>query len=71
MSAGWACRCPKPDRQWEVTQRRCNHSTFNGSRWTPSRYSEVRCRGCRSIWRTTAAYVDRLPNAGEGWERRG
>jgi len=46
-----------------VTARRSNHSKFNGSRFTPSRYSEVMCLECRSFWRTKAAYVNRLPDA--------
>lgn len=44
-------------------QRYCNHSKFNGSRYTPSRYSEVRCRRCAHTWRTLAS-VDHLPD----WE---
>jgi hypothetical protein len=45
-----------------VTARRCNYSTFNGGRRTPSDYSEVRCPVDRLCWRTRAAYVDNLPD---------
>jgi hypothetical protein len=73
--SGNVCTCPesrKPpaERRWEVTQRRCNHSAFAGYRRTPSRFSAVRCAGCRRIWRTAARYVDLLPDAPEGWWRR-
>jgi hypothetical protein len=63
MSGGVACRCKPPNRAlWVVIQRNCNHSAFNGYRRTWSRYSAVHCRGCIGIWRTTAAYVDDLPD---------
>jgi hypothetical protein len=57
------CRCPKPRNIpgiWRVVQLRCNHSLFNGGRYTPSAYSEVRCIICGARWRTKAAYVDSL-----------
>lgn len=49
---------------WVVTQRKCNHSAFNGYHRTRSRYSEVHCKapGCGRYWRTDAAYVDTLPD---------
>jgi len=56
MSQGVACTC-KSRRYWRVTQYRCNHSAFNGYKWTPSEYSEVRCLRCGSNWRTRAGYV--------------
>lgn len=68
MSGGTRCRCgvgkhiPYDNGQWRVTQRRCNHSKFNGSRRTPSLYSEVECSACGAVWRTNARYVDRLPD---------
>lgn len=63
-----ACRCPeskKPvkERAWVVLQRKCNHSAFNGYRYTPSTRSAVRCPACNHAWRTSASYVDKLPNA--------
>lgn len=38
-----------------VQQRNCNHSAFNGYKWTYSRYSAIRCtRGqCYGHQRTT------------------
>jgi hypothetical protein len=41
-----------------VTQRRCNHSAFNGYHRTPSDYSSVRCQACGCSWRTKASYAD-------------
>lgn len=61
-------RCSDPQAHhwsWAVTQRRCNHSAFNGYHRTPSAYSEVRCGKCRARWRTRAAYVATLPDAGD------
>ena len=68
MSGGNVCSClerqnPIGERRWRVTARRCNYSAFNGYRWTPSDYSEVRCSVCRSFWRTKAQYVDKLQDA--------
>lgn len=65
MSGGPICKCPeaqKPvkERRWRVLQYKCNHSKFNGRRYTPSDYSEVQCQGCTAIWRTAAKYVDDL-----------
>ena len=61
------CKCGNRD-EWRVTARRCNYSAFNGYRWTPSDYSEVKCFRCVRRWRTKAAYVDRLADA--DWLRR-
>lgn len=51
---------------WVVVQRKCNHSAFNGYHFTPSDYSAVQCNpatgGCGRVWRTKAAYVDKLPD---------
>jgi hypothetical protein len=62
------CRCEgsraERMRQWIVTVLRANYSAFSGYRWTPSDYSEVRCRRCGARWRTKASYVDRLPKQG-------
>lgn len=46
-----------------MTARKGNRSAFNGYRWTPSDYSEVRCTVCGRSWRTKAKYVDALPDA--------
>lgn len=65
MSGGGTC--PHKDHRpfWVVGQRQYNMSAFNGYHRTPSDYSLVWCtvEGCRSAWRTKAAYVDALPNA--------
>lgn len=68
MSGGTACNCqqrakPVKERAWRVTQLKCNHSSFNGNRYTPSDWSAVRCLACRASWRTKAAYVFDLPLA--------
>jgi hypothetical protein len=60
MSGGRRCRCERPN--WEVTQRRCSRSAFNGYRVVPSDYSEVHCRSCGTFWRTKAEYVNDLPD---------
>jgi len=65
MSGGVPCNCeqrkkPIDQRDWLVTAYRNNTSAFNGYRRTSSDYSEVRCMQCRGIWRTKAAYVERL-----------
>jgi hypothetical protein len=79
MSGGKICQCltgtPKDRRRarvtaWEVTQRRCNHSSFNGNRRTSSTYSAVRCKLCYSCWRTQATYVNELPDAPDDWYAR-
>lgn len=59
------CKCeerrkPVAERNWFVIQHRCNHSAFNGYRWTPSEHSTVQCRSCSAVGRTKAAYVDHL-----------
>jgi hypothetical protein len=63
MSGEPMCRCGKRDA-WYVTAYRCNHSAFNGYRYTPSDYSEVECRsiygGCGVRWRTKARYADEV-----------
>ena len=62
MSSGIRCKCAKKDRDWGVLDRFCNYSAFNGYRRTPSDYSAVMCRTCRSVWRTKAGYVHGLPD---------
>lgn len=63
MSGGLACRSQYHRRAWVVLDRNVNHSAFNGYRATPSRYSTVHCPICNAVWRTAAAYVDKLPCA--------
>lgn len=66
MSGGVPCKNRKEHRElWRVTVRKANYSAFNGGHRTPSDYSEVRCTACSGVWRTRAAYVDKLPNMGE------
>lgn len=56
--------CAREHRSsWFVNVYRANYSKFNGSRYTPSDYSEVHCRDCGRVWRTKAAYVDQLPRS--------
>ncbi len=55
--------------RWRVVVRKANHSTFNGRKRTPSRYSEVKCLACCHTWRTKAAYVDELPDLAPGETR--
>lgn len=49
---------------WVVLQRKCNYSAFSGYHFTESDYSAVQCQapGCGRVWRTKAAYVDKLPD---------
>ncbi len=75
MSGSVYCKCPeqlKPikDRRWGVIDRHCNHSAFNGYRWTPSDYSAIAYPECLGVWRTKAAYVDYLRDCvvtADGW----
>lgn len=68
MSGGTACRTPDHRPAWRVIQRKGNASAFNGYHWQGSAWSAVRCplshgpgEGGR-VWRTTAKYVDSLPD---------
>lgn len=65
MSGGFACRdgVHRAGGHWVVVDRNCNYSAFNGSRYTPSDYSLIRCLGCGKFWRTKAKYVYTLRNA--------
>lgn len=54
---------PVRERNWQVLQRYCNHSAFNGYHWTASDYSTVRCCTCGAVGRTKANYVALLPDA--------
>lgn len=65
MSGGTACHCeearkPLAERAWRVRAYKCNHSAFNGSRYTPSAYSAIVCLTCRAYWRTKADYAGQL-----------
>jgi hypothetical protein len=62
MSSGRVCR-QHGREHWYVVVYRANRSAFNGYRFTPSDYSQVRCAKCGATWRTKAAYVERLPGA--------
>jgi hypothetical protein len=66
MSAGQPCTCQgtvaERRRHWRVFQRHCNFSAFSGYHRMPSAYSGVFCLNCNGTWRTTARYVDDLPN---------
>ena len=47
-----ACKCserkkPANRRKWRILQYKCNHSAFNGWRYTRSDYSEITCLRCR------------------------
>lgn len=58
-----ALQCAREHREhWVIVQYRCNYSAFNGYAYTPSDYSCLRCNfpGCERVWRTKAAYVDRM-----------
>lgn len=58
----WRCSCGSRSA-WTVDVREANYSAFNGYRRTPSAYSQVRCAGCGSVWRTKAKYVATLPDS--------
>lgn len=65
MSGGTRCKCeqskkPITERGWRVSQRFCNHSAFNGYKYTPSAWSAVQCLHCVRTWRTKAKYVNQL-----------
>ena len=48
-------RCSREDREdWVVTMYRGNRSAFSGYHFTPSEYSELRCKACGRRWRTRA-----------------
>lgn len=70
MSGGTTCKCPeskKPmaERKWRVLQRHCNHSAFNGYKYTYSEWSAVTCLCCPTSWRTKADYVNKLQDYNE------
>jgi hypothetical protein len=62
MSGGTACGVRGHRSSWEVLVRNANYSAFNGGRRTPSAYSSLRCRACKAVWRTKAAYVKYVPD---------
>lgn len=64
MSGGTKCHCdeskkPLQDRDWNVTQLKCNNSYFQAPKGGshPSDYSTVCCNRCSAMWRTKAGYV--------------
>ena len=65
MAKGVNCHCPerkKPirERSWYVLIYKGNYSAFNGYKFTRSDHSEILCKKCSAIWRTDAAYVEKL-----------
>ena len=67
MSTGIPCKCNRKRGDIDglvCTQYKCNHSAFNGYKYTPSDYSTVRCKRCGGVWRTKAKFVDQLPMEG-------
>ena len=65
MSGGTACNCeerqvPVMDRNWLVRVYKASYSTFNGRKYTKSKYSEIYCVNCHAIWRTAAKYAELL-----------
>lgn len=71
MSVSFSCHCaerkkPVAKRRWRVIQRKCNHSRFNGSRYTPSAYSSLVCLSCGVVGRTNAKYVDKIEDLRDG-----
>ncbi len=47
---------------WRVLVRNGNYSDFNGGRFTPSKYSSLQCGTCGAVWRTSAKYVQTIPD---------
>lgn len=67
MAVSFSCKCgerhkPAKRRAWAVYQRMCNHSAFNGRRFTPSDYSDLVCHVCGAVGRTKAGYVKDIPD---------
>lgn len=66
MSSGVPCICEGNkatkfrEKYWGVSCYRGNFSAFNGYRFAPSDYSEIRCSKCGGVWRTKANYVELL-----------
>jgi hypothetical protein len=60
MKQGCICEGPNKRENWRVRQYKCNHSAFNGYRYTPSDYSSIHCLECGRAWRTKAKYVDEI-----------
>lgn len=54
---------PLNARAWEVVRRNHTRSAFNGYRWAHSDYSDLKCRTCRSYWRTKAKYVSQIKDS--------
>lgn len=65
MSCRNKCTCGRKKgdhKDLEVLQYKCNYSAFNGYRYTPSKYSFLKCtrKGCVGCFRTKAKYVDEI-----------
>ena len=76
MTSRSSLRCPKCRRaDTRVTVRMANYSKFNGSRYTPSDYSALRCLDCGHPWRSKAKAVACTPSMDDAdayreWRRR-
>lgn len=71
MSQGTACQHKPRAEHVVVVVRQGNYSAFNGYRFTPSAYSQVRCLVCGRYWRTNAAWVGSCRDAADDHERYG
>jgi len=71
VSGGLACKDQQHRSKWQVLDRQCNHSAFNGYHYTPSNYSSVICTepGCGKVWRTRSNYVHTLQDYKEETEQ--
>lgn len=65
MSGGLACTERSHRPRWRVVMRHFNCSAFNGYHRTPSAFSQVLCLECGINWRTSATYVEKLPDLGQ------
>lgn len=64
-----AVRCYHyPKQRLAVTQRNYAKS-LNGVWKTTTKASTVMCCECGKTWRTTASYVDQLPDAPDEWHK--
>jgi hypothetical protein len=48
---------------WRVLRRHWTRSAFDGYKKRWSKYSDVVCLKCVTLWRTKAAYVEELEDA--------
>lgn len=65
-SKGIACKCNlkkvEKMKNWVVVTYRGNKSAFNGYKFTPSEFSEIKCNKCGNTWRTKMNYVQIILN---------